>query len=133
MTTIELSKEGANESRSVIKQFHACLNGSDLIPEQALRRNKRDYSLVCYINNIIGLFLSKNYEPIPIFVARAIEHMEEYAPTKVSSEYYATVKLYLSQMVYHQQNYIEGIEFRDKRVPKAILDAGPQQAPIKRL
>jgi hypothetical protein len=126
MTATDISAEGSKESRAIIKQFHALLNGADLIPEQAFRRNSGAYPLVCYVNNIIGLFLSKNYDPIPVFVARAAEHMADSPPSAASSAYYAVVTQYLSQVVYHLQHFVSGIEYWDDRIPKHILDAGPQ-------
>lgn len=127
MDTIELSTEGAKESRSVIKQFHSCLNNSEVVPEQAYRRNSGSYPLVCHINNIVGLFLSKNYEVIPIFVARAAEHMTTYPPSAASSAYYELANCYLLQMVYHLRHFVGGIEHWDDRIPASFLEAGPQQ------
>jgi hypothetical protein len=126
MAATDISTEGSKESRAIIKQFHVLLNGSDLIPEQAYRRNSGAHPLVCYVNNIIGLFLSKNYDPIPVFVARVTEHMAGFPPSAASSAYYAAVTRYLSQVVYHLQHFVSGIEFWDDRIPQHILDAGPQ-------
>ena len=127
MAATDISTEGSKESRAILKQFHALLNGSDLIPEQAFRRNSGAYPLVCYVNNIIGLFLSKNYDPIPVFVARAIEHMENSPPSAASGAYYAAVTRYLSQVVHHLRHFVSGIERWDDRIPQHILDAGPQE------
>lgn len=127
MTATELSSEGAKESRSVIKQFHSCLNNSEAVPEQAYRRNSGSYPLVCYINNIVGLFLSKNYEVIPIFVARAAEHMAAHPPNAATTAYYELASCYLAQIVYHLKNFIGGIEHWDDRIPTSLLEAGPQQ------
>lgn len=127
MTATELSAEGAKESRSVIKQFHSCLNNSGVVPEQAYRRNSGSYPLVCYINNIVGLFLSKNYEVIPIFVARAAEHMATYPPSVATTTYYELANRYLAQIVYHLRNFIGSIEYWDDRIPTSLLEAGPQQ------
>lgn len=129
MAITELSVEGAKDSRSTIKQFHSRLNSTDLIPEQALRRNSSIYPLVCYVNNIMGLFLSKNYEPIPIFIARAAEHMANFPPAPTSGPYYIAVNRYLSQVTYHLRNFVEGIEFFDSRIPPSFLEAGPQRVP----
>jgi len=65
--------EGAKEARKTIKRFHECLNSPRLVPEQCYRRNHSTYSLVHYVNQITGLFLSKNYAPIPIFLGRAFK------------------------------------------------------------
>lgn len=126
MATTDISTEGSKESRAIIKQLHVRLNGADLIPEQAFRRNSGTYPLVCYVNNIMGLFLSKNYDPIPVFVARAAQHTADFPPTAASSAYYAVVTQYLSQVVDHLQHFVSGIEHWDDRIPKHILDAGQQ-------
>ena len=80
---------------------------------------------------LMGLFLSKNYDPIPVFVARATEHMVDFPANAASSAYYALVTLYLSQVVYHLQCFVSGIERWDDRIPKHILDAGPQVVQVK--
>lgn len=129
MAAFDLSTEGAKESRFVIKQFHACLNSLDVIPEQAYRRNSGSYPLVCYINNVVGLFLSKNYEAIPIFVARAVEHMATFPPSAASAAYYVLAKRYLMQVVYHLRNFVDGVDEWGYRIPASFLEAGPQQLP----
>lgn len=127
MAATEISAEGAKESRSIIKQFHACLNSPELVPEQAYRRNSGLYPLVCYINNIGGLFLSKNYDAIPIFVARAAEYFASSPSTPASFAYYEVVNKYLRQVVFHLRHFVEGIEHWDDRIPPSILEAGPQK------
>jgi|SRR5438105_9658512 len=126
MATSERSVEGAKASRAVINAFHARLNSSELVPEQAFRRNSSAYPLVCYLNNIAGLFLSKNYDPIPVFIARAAEHMQNSPPSAASRPYYDFATRYLSQVAYHLRSYIEGIEHWDERIPVSLLEAGPQ-------
>lgn len=127
MAAIDLSTEGAKESRSVIKQFHTCLNSLDVIPEQAYRRNGGSYPLVCYINNVVGLFLSKNYQVIPIFVARAIEHMASFPSSAASAVYYELANRYLMQVVYHLRHFVDGVDEWDDRIPASFLEAGPQR------
>ncbi|MCI5208894.1 MAG: hypothetical protein D3910_08885 [Candidatus Electrothrix sp. ATG2] len=58
--------------------MHRELNKSENIPEMGFRRNVRVYELICYINNIIGCYLGKNAETIPIFIGRSRSHMEKY-------------------------------------------------------
>ncbi len=127
MAAIDLSTEGAKESRSAIKQFHIRLNSLDVIPEQAYRRNSGAYPLVCYINNVVGLFLSKNYEVIPIFVARAVEHMEAFPPNAATAAYYELAERYLMQVVYHLRHFVGGVDKWDDRIPASFLEAGSQR------
>ena len=125
----EAPLEGAHQSRRVIKRFHAILNSDTLIPEQGYRRNHSIYPLVCYVNNIIGLFLSKNYDVIPVFVARAAEHMVRHPASPASHGYYVVVTRYLSQVVYHLISFIPDAEFDRERIPASIIDGGPQEPP----
>lgn len=118
------------DSLSRIRQFQVCLNSPDIAPKRTYRRDNRNYGLVSYVNNITGLFLSSNYEVIPIFVARAAEHMAEFpASTPVSTRYYELVSSYLTQMAFHIVTFISGIQFDDSRIPLNILVGGPQLPP----
>jgi hypothetical protein len=128
---VEPSVKGAHEARSVVKAFHAVLNSPSLIPEQCYRRNKVSYPLVCYVNNIIGLFLSKNYDVIPVFIARAAMHMAENPPSLGSEAYYTIVTKYLAQMSFFISSFTsvprEEIEVH---IPTEFLALGKQEAPV---
>jgi hypothetical protein len=128
---VEQSIEGAREARSVVKAFHAVVNSPGLVPEQCYRRNKVSYVLVCYVNNIIGLFLSKNYEVIPVFIARAATHMAENPPSLGSEAYYTVVEKYLAQMSFFVSSFTsvprEEIEMH---VPARLLVLGKQEPPL---
>lgn len=84
-----------NRQHALIAQLHKQLNRLDIVPRHCYRRNKVHYTLVCYINNIIGLLLSENYELVPIFIERARIHMAEFPATEESATYYETVEHYL--------------------------------------
>ena len=126
----DLSTEGARDARAVLKAFHTVLNSSDIVPEQCYRMSKAHYPLVCYVNNILGLFLSKNYDVIPVFVGRAAKHMEDFPATPGASTYYAVVQKYLAQMAYFLQNFTRASkEDIASFIPANILNAGAQPAP----
>ena len=59
------------ELKDKIDEFHRKLNRRDIVPEECYRRNSLHYRLVCYINNIIGLYLSSDFDAVPIFINRA--------------------------------------------------------------
>jgi len=118
-----------NRSELVIGQFHRCLNSSAYVPAKAYRRNSNIYPLVCYVNNIIGALLSENYEVVPVFVARAAEHMAKVPPCEETAGYCALVSGYLAQVVHHVQRASSHVEFDSERIPNSILSAGPQPAP----
>jgi hypothetical protein len=127
---VDLSVEDAREARSVIKAFHTVLNSPSLVPEQCYRRNKVSYELICYVNNLMGLFLGKNYHVIPTFIARADRHMTECPPTPGSQAYYEVVEKYLAQMSFFVSSFTnltkEEIEMY---VPAKFLAAGKQEPP----
>jgi len=122
--------EGSREeSEATIAKMQAGLARQDLLPPRALRRNVFDYALVCYVNNITALLLSGNYEPVPIFIARAAEHQKAHPATAESDAYYAAVTRYLSQVAYHLKRHVGGLDFDEHRIPVSILNAGPQACP----
>jgi hypothetical protein len=127
---VDLSIEGASEARSVLKAFHAILNSPSLVPEQCYRRDKVSYLLVSYINNIIGLFLSKNYEIIPVFIARAATHMAENPPSASSAAYYRLAEKYLAQMRFFVGSF-SGVarEEIEMYIPANLLVQGKQEPP----
>jgi len=88
--------------------------------------------LVCYVNNVTALLLSGNYEPVPIFVARAAEHQEAHPATAESQAYYAAATRYLSQVAHHLKTHVGGLDFDEGRIPASILNAGPQSYPVER-
>jgi len=114
------------ESEAMIAKLQAGLARQDLLPPRSLRRNAFDYTLVCYVNNITALLLSGNYEPVPIFIARAAEHQKAHPATAESDAYYAAVTRYLSQVAYHLKTYVGGLNFDEDRIPASILNGGPQ-------
>jgi hypothetical protein len=59
-----------------IERFHTKLNRRDVVPHGCYRRSSIHYHLVCYINNIIGLYLSSDFETIPIFINRAYKQIK---------------------------------------------------------
>jgi hypothetical protein len=61
--------------RDKIDSFHQNLNHRDSVPERCYRRNNMHYRLVCYVNNIIALYLSSYFDAIPIFINRAFKEL----------------------------------------------------------
>ncbi|MEK8035024.1 hypothetical protein AACH06_29765 [Ideonella sp. DXS29W] len=128
---MDLSIEGAGEARSVVKAFHTFLNSPGLVPEQCYRRNKVSYLLVCYVNNIIGLFLSKNYEVIPVFIARAAKHMADNPASSGSVAYYAVAEKYLAHMSFFVSSFTSvPREEIDMHIPAELLARGKQEPPL---
>jgi hypothetical protein len=104
-------------------QLHALqreLNRADLVPRHCYRRNKVHYELVCFVNNIIGLVLSDNYEVIPVFVGRALNHIKDFPATEETEIYYPLVTRYLE--VISRIVLAKGISLQDA-VPQPFIDS----------
>jgi len=120
-----------NESNTRLRQFQACFNRHDILPDRTFRREGRNYELVSYVNNITGLLLSSNFDAVPNLVARACEHMGEVpAKTPKSQNYYSVVSDYLSHVVFHFDSFLKGSGlFDENRISIGVLRGGPKQAP----
>lgn len=123
---LDLSIPGAREERAKLKLLHSHLNHPEVIPEQVYRRNSSGYPLASYLNNICGLYLSKNYEVIPIFINRAHQHMEEHPASANSKAYYELAGAYIRQMAYILSTYTNITKECLSFIPAEILAAGPQ-------
>lgn len=104
--------------RESIADHHTQLNCSDIVPPHCYRRNKVHYDLVSYVNNIIGLYLSKNYEVIPVFIGRAARHMEEFPAGPESMPYYQLASRYLELVAGYMVT--QGISL-DDFVPETLI------------
>ena len=80
------------------------LNSKEFAPARGFRRDVTVYSLVCYLNNITGCYLSKNAEPISIFIGRARSHMEDHPAGDDWGIYYKMAADYLSLVESHLQD-----------------------------
>ncbi len=122
--------DGAKEARNEIKKFHLCLNHENLVPEQCYRRNHRNYPMVSYVSQIAALFLSGNYEVIPIFIDRVVDELERNADQPVTTNYRAVVFNYLCQITNFLVNFTTVDQEKIKSlIPENILTAGPKKAP----
>ena len=127
---LDLSIAGAKEERAKLKQFHLLLNSSGIVPEQAYRMSANLYPLVCYINIIIGLYLSKNYEVIPLFINRALLHINNHPAQPSGIAYQAAAMLYLQHMAHVLKSYSAiSDELLYELIPGEVLNAGPQKVP----
>jgi hypothetical protein len=113
-------------SETILRSFHHKLNSATLVPAKAYRRNSGLYPLVSYVNNLLGAMLSENYDVASVFVARAAEHMAAIPASEESRPYYSLVSRYLSHVIHHLSTFHAGVQFDTERIPKEILNAGPQ-------
>ena len=88
-----------------IPQLHSLLNKEGVAPALGFRRNSREYELICYVNNIIGLVLAENYGAAVVFIRRAHNYRLELAHnggtsigTGAESEYLRLVSEYLTSV-----------------------------------
>ena len=126
---IDLSIPGAQAERAKLKVFHRVINHPAVIPEQAYRMAKRHYPLVCHVNNIVGPFLSKNYEVIPVSIVRAHDFMAQVPPVPTSIAYYELIGRYLRQVAHVLSSFSEISPEMLSRIPSEILNSGPQEEP----
>lgn len=94
-----------------ISSLQVLLNSKEFAPSRGYRRNVTVYTLVCYVNNITGCYISRNEEPIPIFIGRARDHMRDFPADEEWDRYYDLVSKYLDQIESHLNNY--GIDASD--------------------
>jgi hypothetical protein len=103
-----------------IEIYHNLLNSKDILPEGYLARNHTAYPLVCYVNIIIGLYHSRNYNPIPLFIKRAYEHIMMRKEISKDESYTKYIMEYLSVMA----NYMVTLEIEEMNkdlIPKELL------------
>ncbi|MGK5070857.1 hypothetical protein [Janthinobacterium sp. RT4P48] len=125
-------REGAKEARREIKSFQEHINSPRLCPDQCYRMASPTYALVCYVNQVTGLFLSKNYYVIPIFLQRAYAALQEVDAERVSVPYRRLVEQYLSHVAHFIVNYpclAEDERQAAQYIPPALLASVPVSLP----
>lgn len=118
--------EGAADARKVIKKFHACLNSSYLVPDQCYQVNRPNFGLICSVNQIIALFMSKNYGPICHHLKVALFNLKQDRWHPNVDAYRKLATSYLAQVVYFLVNFTD---IDPKRLPEELIDMGPQPEP----
>ncbi len=88
-----------------IHDWHKKLNSKKYSPRFGFRRNASVYPLICYVNNIVGCFLSHHEAPIPVFIGRARTYMVDFPDIAGSPEYYKMVTSYLSAVENHLEEH----------------------------
>ncbi len=121
---------GAKKARNELKKFHASLNHENLVPEQCYRRNHRNYPMVSYVSQIVALFISGNYEVMPVFIDRTATELDRNCEQPVIENYRKIVYDYLCQMAYFLVNYTTVDNDKIKNyIPGVIFNAGSKNAP----
>ena len=127
-----MATEGARAARYTLKLYQQCLNSPRLVPERCYRMSSTSYTLVNYVNQITGLFISKNYFPIPIFLDRAYKELSQSHVERVSEAYRKMVLSYLAQMAYFIVKFVgftADEEWVKDIIPAELLALGEQAAP----
>lgn len=86
-----------DELSAKLAGWHARLNAQSTLPRMAHRRNTAIYSLVSYVNNATGCYLSNNLEAIPLFIERCRDHIRRFKAAEYDT-YYALVTEYLKDV-----------------------------------
>jgi len=84
------------QSLHLPEELHQELNAADCLPASAYRRNSGEYELICYVNNMVGCYLSKNYSALALFRNRAEAFMRAKPVRPETHEYYRLVSNYLA-------------------------------------
>jgi hypothetical protein len=124
--------DGAKEARRLIKRFQEHINSPRLVPDQCYRMASPTYALVCYVNQVTGLYLSKNYPVIPMFLGRAYEQANKVSGERVSEPYRNLVIQYLSHVAHFLVDYScfkEDEEHLRQFIPSALLEIVPGPLP----
>ena len=125
-------REGAKDARQEIKRYQEHINSPRLCPDQCYRMASPTYALVCHVNQVTGLFLSKNYYVIPIFLQRAHATLLELKAERVSEPYRKLVEQYLSHVAHFIVNYqclAEDERQAAQCIPPALLATVPVSLP----
>jgi hypothetical protein len=109
--------------------FHAILNNPKLVPYQCYRRDKRYYPLVSLVNNLTGLFLSNNFERMPLFIQRAVFELDEQPPAAGAEAYCNVVELYLAHCAFFVNSFANVSAEQLGYIPDRIANMGSQVEP----
>lgn len=121
---------GAKAARKEIEKFHLLLNHDAMIPAQCYRMSNNLYSMVCYTNQVVALFVSKNFQMIPVFINRAYKQLKQFDDQPGTVGYRTLVLDYLCQVTFYLENYcnLDPEWFKD-RIPAEISEGGSKIAP----
>ncbi|MCA2019226.1 hypothetical protein LDJ79_24240 [Vibrio tritonius] len=127
---MDSSYSGEKSARKEIEKFHVLLNHEAMIPAQCYRMSDNLYSLVCFTNQIVALFISKNYQMIPIFMGRVLTQLQKVQNQPGVIGYSKLVYDYLCQVAYYLDQFCNlDEEWLKSRIPQGLLKAGAQKAP----
>ncbi|WP_444943053.1 hypothetical protein ACJJIK_13565 [Microbulbifer sp. ZKSA006] len=123
-------RSGAKAARKEIDKFHLLLNHDAMIPAQCYRMSDNLYGLVCYTNQVVALFISRNFEMIPIFINRAYKQLQRFDSQSGVAGYRNLVFDYFCQVTHYLDRYcnLDDDWFKD-RIPTQILIEGEKKAP----
>jgi hypothetical protein len=86
------------EDAKKVDRFHKLLNADTVVDGKWYRMSHGGYRLVCYINNIVGLYVSQNYKAIPVFIERARRELNDENAPSLNLSYRELVLEYLALM-----------------------------------
>lgn len=106
---------------NAIDQFHPLLNSRDLVEARWYERNHKAYELVCYVNIIAGLYLSRNYETIPAFLDRVHGYLARDDKAQVSDAYRQIVEAYIRAVAQFLEASLEVSTDAKALIPRDLL------------
>ena len=84
-----------NNNEEKIKNLEEKLNAVEVVDPIWFRSNHSAYKIVCLVNNIIALRISKNYKSIPVFIYRINKFLSLKKENYLSSGYIDLVNQYI--------------------------------------
>ncbi len=129
---MNFERQGAKQARQTIKRFQEHINSPRLVPDQCYRMASTTFGLVCWVNQVTGLFLSKNYYVIPFFLQKAQEQIDAAKPERVSEQYRHLAQQYLCHIAHFIVNYDclkDGEKHVIEYIPKVLLEMQPSELP----
>lgn len=124
------SHSGEQSVRKEIEKFHLLLNHEAMIPAQCYRMSDNLYSLVCFTNQIVALFISQNYQMIPIFIERVLKQLQRVESQPGITGYCNLVYDYLCEVTYYLDQFCNLDEqWVKNHIPQELLEAGAKTAP----
>lgn len=111
--------------REEINQKHALLNAPGLVQSRWYDRNHKAYELICYVNTIMGLYLSGNYEAIPAFLDRVHGYLSREDKAQVTDAYRRAVDGYVRLIARFLDASTELAPEAKAWIPRALLAMSP--------
>lgn len=110
-------------AKAMLKQYHHCINSSSLLPSQAYKPSSLGAYPVMWVNQVVALMMSKNYEPTILAVRWAHKSLKQLDGKPVYAQYGIVALNYLVLVSYFLKEY-SGLdqEYTLQGIPPDLLN-----------